>query len=241
MFVNRIGSAFKNLSARFMTIILILIVLVISVVIKSLYLNEERKLARLAEIKLPPSSSIPPKAPGSSPLSISSLFPESSARLAELAENISVALGDMNIKFNYGMHDHETPVFRFGLPLAEFQSDVVVFMRPSYNVITVLVGNPVSIPKLKRRAVYEFIGMINYEFNLANFEMDNKDGSLRLRNILLMTEPDSLSSEKINGWLKNSFEMMNLTFPGFMAISYGNAVPSEVWAKIQSRVDPSLN
>jgi hypothetical protein len=220
---------------------IIFTVFVIVVVIKALYLNEERKLARLVKIKSTPPSSIPPKAPESSPPSISSLFPESSARMAEVAENISVALGDMNIKFNHGMHDHETPVFRFDLPLAEMQSDVVVFMRPSYNVITVLVDNPVFIPKLKRRAIFEFIGMINYDFNLANFEMDHKDGSIRLRNILLMTEPESLSSEKINSWLRNSFEMMDLAFPGFMAISYGNAVPSEVWAKIKSRVDPSLN
>ncbi len=204
--------------------LIIFALFIIAVVIKSLYRNEERKLKKLAEQH-----------------TITPSRTQASIKMPGIANNISLALVELKIKFNYGMHDHETPVFRFGLPLAEMQSDVVVFARPSQNIISVLVDNPVFIPKLKRRAIFEFIGMINYDFNLAKFEMDHEDGSLRLRNILLMTEPDSLSSEKISSWLRNSFEMMDLAFPGFMAIAYGNAVPSEVWAKIKSRVDPRLN
>jgi len=221
-----------------MTFILILTIWVIIVVFKSLYLDKERKRESLAKanasfIRTSKSSSIPtsPRTSG----------PTSTGKMTGVTEGISHALGEMNIKFNFGMHDHETPVFRFGLQLADMQSDVVVFMRPSYNVITVLVENPVFIPKVKRRSIFEFIGLFNYDFNFAKFEMDNENGSLRLRNILLMTEPDSLSSKNISSWLRNSFKIMDLAFPGFMAIAYGNAIPSEVWSKIKGGVDPSLN
>ena len=84
-------------------------------------------------------------------------------------------------------------------------------------------------------------GMINYDYSAGAFEMDHRDGEIRLRSEIPFYDRYVLSAESISNWLNAIFGTMDYTIPGFIAVAYSNAVPAEIWKNIINAVDPKLN
>lgn len=154
---------------------------------------------------------------------------------------ISEALKQLSFHFDVTTTDNGNIIYRFLVSTNQMKTNVIMVDNKTNDLISITIRNPVLIPEVKRNSVFEFIGMINYDYNKGTFEMDHRDGEIRLKSVIPLNNNRELSAESISHWINEVFRMMDLTFSGFIAVAYGNAIPSEIWYKIQNAVDPKLN
>jgi hypothetical protein len=85
---------------------------------------------------------------------------------------------------------------------------------------------PTFVPELRRAAVAEAIARINYTVIFGNFEMDLRDGEVRVRTFV---ESDLfLGEDMIDRAFRTALDLANQYQAAIMAIAYGNASPSDV-------------
>lgn len=154
---------------------------------------------------------------------------------------ISMSLKEMNLLYEKQIAENGNIIYRFPIKTIHMNTDVVIVESQRENSIKMMIRNPILIPELMRNPIFEFIGIINYSYEYGDFEMDHRDGEIRLRSSLILHDRRKISTETITNWLNDLFGMMDTTFPGFIAVAFGNAIPSEMWDKIQNAPDPKLN
>ena len=154
---------------------------------------------------------------------------------------ISEALKQLSFHFDVTTTDNGNIIYRFPVSTNQMKTNVIMVDNKTNDLISITIRNPVLIPEVKRSSVFEFIGMINYDYNKGTFEMDHRNGEIRLRSVIPLNNNHELSAESISHWINEVSRMMDLTFSGFIAVAYGSAIPSEIWYKIQNAVDPKLN
>ena len=85
---------------------------------------------------------------------------------------------------------------------------------------------PTFVPELRRQAVSEAIARINYTTILGNFEMDLKDGELRVRTVL---ESDSYVGElMIDRAIRKSLDLADQYQAALLGIAFGNVSPQGI-------------
>ena len=148
-----------------------------------------------------------------------------------------------HMEFGFQQSDEETDriLFRFPIQLNHMHTEIVILFNYNNNFISSQIKNPVLVPEGKRNAIFELIGMLNFNFSWGTFEMDHRDGNVRYLSNLPINNPEKLSIENISEWLNDSFRFMDYTFPGFMTVIFGGSLPSDILNKLLNRVDPKLN
>ncbi|GAB4324265.1 MAG: hypothetical protein Kow0010_06050 [Dehalococcoidia bacterium] len=104
------------------------------------------------------------------------------------------------------------------------EADQVVFFSIS----------PVHAPESRRGAVAEFLTRANYGIILGNFEMDYADGEVRYKTALDV-EGDELSDALLRNIVLANLQAMDFYLPGLLAVIYGERLPAEVVAELESR------
>ena len=116
----------------------------------------------------------------------------------------------------------------FGLRLRDGSVRVVVDATEGAGWSRVLVYCIYSTfaPEQRRQAVSEAIARINYATNFGNFEMDLKDGEVRVRTVL---EGDGFVGEPmIDRAVRKSLDLADQYQAALLAIAFGNSAPKDI-------------
>ncbi|HEY9804208.1 MAG TPA: YbjN domain-containing protein [Leptolyngbyaceae cyanobacterium] len=92
---------------------------------------------------------------------------------------------------------------------------------------------PVNAPADKRLAVAEFITRANCGMMVGNFELDFSDGEISYKTSIDV-EGDRLSNALIQRLVYANVMMMDEYLPGIMSVIYGNVLPEEAIAQIET-------
>ena len=92
---------------------------------------------------------------------------------------------------------------------------------------------PAKVPENKRSLVAEFIARANYGLRIGNFEMDYSDGEVRYKSSLDF-EGIVLQPELIKNAIYPAVQTTDRYLPGLMGIIYGDKLPEEAIAEIES-------
>jgi hypothetical protein len=85
---------------------------------------------------------------------------------------------------------------------------------------------PTFVPEPRRQAVSEAIARINYATTFGNFEMDLKDGEVRVRTVL---EGDGFLGESmIDRAIRKSLDLADQYQSALLAIAFGNESPQNI-------------
>jgi hypothetical protein len=126
----------------------------------------------------------------------------------------------------------------FGLRLRDGSVRVVVDATEGAGWSRVLVYCIYStfVPEQRRRAVSEAIARINYATIFGNFEMDLKDGEVRVRTVL---EGDGFVGEPmIDRAVRKSLDLADQYQSALLAIAFGNESPENI-LEMTERADGS--
>jgi hypothetical protein len=116
----------------------------------------------------------------------------------------------------------------FGLRLRDGSVRVVVDTAEGAGWSRLLVYCIYStfVPEQRRQAVSEAIARINYATIFGNFEMDLKDGEVRVRTVL---EGDGYVGEPmIDRAVRKSLDLADQYQAALLAIAFGNAAPKDI-------------
>lgn len=103
---------------------------------------------------------------------------------------------------------------------------VDVFEVDSFQRVLVYSSFPVFIPEHRRTAAAESLTRINYTTIFGNFEMDLKDGEVRVRTVL---ETDGeISDAMICHVLGANIDAADRYFAPLLTVAFGNAKPETV-------------
>jgi len=83
---------------------------------------------------------------------------------------------------------------------------------------------PIKAPPERRATVAEFILRINYQLATAVFEMDMKDGELRVKYVL-NTDAERISHPLMGAMIYNNIEVADRYMPPLFAVAFGYASP----------------
>lgn len=150
------------------------------------------------------------------------------------------ALMKRNFQFDVTSNP-EGNIYKFPVDTDHLKIDVKVFERKSDQTLHLAIRNPVLIPALKRKYIYEFIGSFNYFNKLSIFEMSPGEGKVVLKSSLRYRVGNEFTTDNIGEWIIENCKLISKTFPCFNAIAYGNAIPSQIWKNFRDGVDASLN
>lgn len=153
---------------------------------------------------------------------------------------INDALKKNNLDFFVSNGD-DGDIYTFLITTNNLMINVKVFERKMDNSLHMSIKNPILIPELKRRSIYEFLGSFNYFNSLTNFRMNPDEGNVILNSSLLYVPGFKLTADVISEWIRENCNVINRTFPCINAIAFGNAVPSQIWSKYRNGIDSSLN
>ncbi|MEJ1930100.1 YbjN domain-containing protein, partial [Nostoc sp. NIES-2111] len=92
---------------------------------------------------------------------------------------------------------------------------------------------PVNAPEDKRLAVAEFITRANCGMMLGNFELDFSDGEISYKTSIDV-EGDRLTTALIQRLVYTNVMMMDEYLPGILSVIYGNVLPEEAVAQIET-------
>ena len=126
----------------------------------------------------------------------------------------------------------------FGLRLRDGSVRVVVDATEGAGWSRVLVYCIYStfVPEQRRKAVSEAIARVNYATIFGNFEMDLKDGEVRVRTVL---EGDGFVGEPmIDRAVRKSLDLADQYQAALLAIAFGNESPQNI-LEVTERADGS--
>jgi hypothetical protein len=118
--------------------------------------------------------------------------------------------------------------FSFGLRLKDGSVRVTVDTAEGggWSRVLVYVTYPTFVPEQRRPAVLEAIARINCVTVLGNFEMDLRDGEIRVRTML---ESDGFIGEPmIDRAVRRGLDTADQYQASLLAISFGNASPKDI-------------
>ncbi|MBW4501599.1 MAG: YbjN domain-containing protein [Scytonema hyalinum WJT4-NPBG1] len=92
---------------------------------------------------------------------------------------------------------------------------------------------PVNAPEDKRLAIAEYLTRANYGIVIGNFELDFADGEISYKTSIDV-EGDRLSSALIKRVVYANVTMMDEYLPGIMSVIYGDVLPKDAIARIES-------
>jgi len=116
----------------------------------------------------------------------------------------------------------------FGLRLRDGSVRVVVDTSEGAGWSRILVYCIYStfVPESRRQVISEAIARINYATIFGNFEMDLKDGEVRVRTVL---EGDGFVGEPmIDRAVRKSLDLADQYQAALLAIAFGNASPTDI-------------
>jgi hypothetical protein len=126
----------------------------------------------------------------------------------------------------------------FGLRLRDGSVRVIVDVADGVGWSRILAYciYPTYVPESRRQAVSEALARINYATTFGNFEMDLKDGEVRVRTAL---EGDGFVGEPmIDRAIRKSLDMADQYQAALLAIAFGNASPQNI-LEMTERADGS--
>ena len=132
---------------------------------------------------------------------------------------------------DWGFHViEENRCLSFGLRLRDSSVRILVDAAEGndWSRILVYCTYPTYVPAPRRPAVADAISRINYANYVGNFEMDMKDGELRVR---ILLEGDSLIGEPmIDRAIRKCLDLGDQYQAALLSIAFGNASPADVLA-----------
>ena len=126
----------------------------------------------------------------------------------------------------------------FGLRLRDGSVRVIVDVADGAGSSRILAYciYPTYVPESRRQTVSEALARINYATTFGNFEMDLKDGEVRVRTVL---EGDGFVGEPmIDRAIRKSLDMVDQYQAALLAIAFGNASPQNI-LEMTERADGS--
>lgn len=103
---------------------------------------------------------------------------------------------------------------------------VDVYEEDDWRRVLVFSILPNFVPEHRRAAVLESINRINYQTIYGNFEMDQKDGEIRVRTVVESDIP--ISDAMIERALNSNINTASRFFAPLLAVSFGNASPESI-------------
>ena len=126
----------------------------------------------------------------------------------------------------------------FGLRLRDGSVRVIVDLAEGagWSRLLVYCIYPTFVPEPRRQVVSEAIARINYATTFGNFEMDLKDGEVRVRTVL---EGDGFVGEPmIDRAVRKSLDLADQYQAALLAIAFGNESPQNI-LEMTERADGS--
>jgi hypothetical protein len=130
--------------------------------------------------------------------------------------------------------------FSFGLRLTSGTTRVIVDVAesPSWGRVLVYSIYPNFVPPNRRAAVSEAINRVNYSLLFGSFEMDMKDGEIRVRAAL---ESDTFVSEAmIDRAVRKSTDLADQYQAAILAIAFGNVSAQDILESAERGEDATL-
>ena len=114
----------------------------------------------------------------------------------------------------------ETAITRTYIDCAEGSRQVMVFSYAPYKV-----------PENLREAVIEYLTRVNYRLSAPKFEMDFRDGELRV------TVParfrDAMATlDVLSSMIGQAHNVLDQYLPGFLMMDYGHKTAAEAWESV---------
>ena len=101
-----------------------------------------------------------------------------------------------------------------------------VYEAPEWQRIAVLTTFHIFVPEHRRNAIAEALIRINYTLTMGGFDMDMRDGEVRVRTVL---ETDGvLGDALIDRAVRRGLDLADQYQAPLLAIAFGNASPADV-------------
>jgi hypothetical protein len=130
--------------------------------------------------------------------------------------------------------------FSFGLRLTSGTTRVIVDVAesPAWGRVLVYCIYPNFVPPNRRAEVSEAIIRVNYTLIFGSFEMDLKDGEIRVRTVL---ESDTFVSEQmIDRAVRKSIDLADQYQASILAIAFGNVGAQDILELAERAADATL-
>ena len=113
-----------------------------------------------------------------------------------------------------------------------------VYETEGWQRVLVYAIYPVYAPEKRRAAALESIARINYSMAVGTFEMDCKDGEIRVRSA---AESDGqLGDAMIDRAMRSSIDAADRYFAPLAAVAFGNAAPESALELVTKTEDTTL-
>jgi hypothetical protein len=101
--------------------------------------------------------------------------------------------------------------------------------------------SPINIPENKRLEVGKLFHMINGISYFGIFEVDFRDGMIRVKTCFIYNSEDYTSDETLKTYLFVGWDLYDRYFPGIMNIVYGNQDAETTFSSLINGINPKLN
>lgn len=127
---------------------------------------------------------------------------------------------DNILEFTYDCKPREEApggaIFNFGINAAQGNYNFVFDVREESGQFLIHGTSPIKIPQDKRDAVAEFLTRANYGIIIGSFDMDLRDGEVRVRVAQHLAHGGVLTKEAVVALFHLALGMLNRYFPGIM-------------------------
>lgn len=148
---------------------------------------------------------------------------ERQRQIAKIVENVRAVFKSRNWSFNEDT-TASPPLFNLGIGLRNGQCVLTIHIGANTDALTSFANYPFNVIQEKYAAVLTAINFINWGLVLGNFEMDLRDGEVRFRTAMPISDAVPTVGQ-ISRMVDSTLSMMDRFYSGFATILYTNEEP----------------
>ncbi len=151
--------------------------------------------------------------------------------MSQFTQAIQAHLEKHNLSFNI-CEGKVRPYFALNYTVNNLRMEVILDQDEPNGLVFAYFVSPALIPKERRAEALALMNWLNWRLiTVGNFEMDPRDGELRVR-VAMDIDGSELTDQMVFNIIAGGIHLMDQHFPKFMEVCFGHATAEDVIQRI---------